>query len=169
MRNSYLHEENQLDGRLGPQQLAEGVHEQVKGEQAELNQQHQRVVAGLERLRPEGGAPGRTVVVQWIQGCTTLAHTPHRNIKVLTVFRSYWCVQWLHSNPPHVDEVSLTNLHGLLKCFQNGKQSRVLWWASWKSQISTCHSSWVLQLQREQMWLHGRVSGVKTCGRKVFL
>ncbi len=89
MRNSYLHEENQLDGRLGPQQLAEGVHEQVEGEQAELNQQHQRVVAGLERLRPEGGAPGRTVVVQWIQGCTALAHTLHRNIKVLTVFRSY--------------------------------------------------------------------------------
>lgn len=91
MLNLYSHEEDQLDSRFMPQQLTEGVNEQVKGQQAELNQQYQRVVAGLERLRPEGGAPGRTVAV-WIQGCTALAHTLHRNINpltaVLNVFRS---------------------------------------------------------------------------------
>ncbi|KAG7242632.1 hypothetical protein INR49_020005, partial [Caranx melampygus] len=42
---------NQLDSGFSPQQLAEGVDKQVEGEQAELNQQHQRVVACLERLR----------------------------------------------------------------------------------------------------------------------
>lgn len=75
MSNSYLHEKYELHGWLSPQQLAEGVDKQVEGEQAELNQQHQRVVAGLERLRPEGWAPGRTVVPRWIQGCTALVHT----------------------------------------------------------------------------------------------
>ena len=69
-----LHEKHQLPGRFRPQQFTERVDEQVEGEQAELDQQHQRVVAGLERLRPEGWAPGRTVVPRWIQGCTALAH-----------------------------------------------------------------------------------------------
>lgn len=69
------HEEDQLDGRLVSQQLAERVDEQVEGEQAELDQQHQGVVAGLERLRSKGLAPGRTVVPRRIQGCAAPAPT----------------------------------------------------------------------------------------------
>ena len=40
-----LHEEHKLDSRLFPQQLAEGVDEQVEGKQAELDEQNQGVVA----------------------------------------------------------------------------------------------------------------------------
>lgn len=92
MRGPYLHEKNQLDGRLVPQQFTKRVNKQVEGQQAELNQQHQRVVPSLESLRPEGWVPGRTVVPRWIQGCTALTHTLHRNINphttVLTVLKS---------------------------------------------------------------------------------
>lgn len=63
------HEKYQLHGRFSPQQLAEGVDKQVKGEQAELNQYHKRVVAGVELLPPEGRVPRCIVVPLWIQGC----------------------------------------------------------------------------------------------------
>ena len=42
-----LHEQHKLDSRLFPQQLAEGVDEQVEGKQAELDKQNQGVVAGV--------------------------------------------------------------------------------------------------------------------------
>jgi len=75
-----LHEEDQLGGLFVPQQLAEGVDEEVEGQQADLDQEHQRVVARLQRLRPEGRAPGRAVAVpRRIQGCSALAL--QRNIK----------------------------------------------------------------------------------------
>ena len=75
MRKFDLHEKHQLDSWFISQQLAEGVDEKVKGEQAELNKQHQGVVAGLECLRPEGWVPGRIVVPLWIQGCTLPSYT----------------------------------------------------------------------------------------------
>lgn len=103
VKNSYLHEKHQLDSWFSPQQLTEGVDKQVKGEQAELNQQHQSVVVGLERLRPEGWAPGRTVVPRWIQGCTALAHThyieasiPTKQSQLLGSFSKTF--RWLHSD-----------------------------------------------------------------------
>lgn len=48
--HSYLHEEHELDDRDGPNELTEGVDEQVKGQQCELDEQHQRVVISLEHL-----------------------------------------------------------------------------------------------------------------------
>lgn len=46
----HSHEEHELYDRRGPQQFTEGVDEQVKGQQCQLNQQHQRVVIGLEHI-----------------------------------------------------------------------------------------------------------------------
>lgn len=46
----HSHEEHELNDRRGPQQFTEGVDEQVKGQQRQLDQQHQRVVIGLEHI-----------------------------------------------------------------------------------------------------------------------
>lgn len=70
-----LHKKYQLNSRFSPKQLTESINQQVEQQEAELDQQHHRVVPGLERLRPEGGRPGRTLVPRWIQGCTVLKHT----------------------------------------------------------------------------------------------
>lgn len=48
---AYLHEKHQLDDRRSSQEFAEGVDKEVKGQQRQLDQQHQRVVTGLEHLR----------------------------------------------------------------------------------------------------------------------
>lgn len=71
----HLHEKHHQVGRFVPHQLAAWVDKQVEGQQAELDEEHQGVVPGLERLRPR-----RTVVPRWIQGCAALAHTLHRSI-----------------------------------------------------------------------------------------
>lgn len=161
--NSCLHKEYQLDSRFGPQQLTEGVDKQVEGEQAELNQQHQRVVACLERLRPEGWAPGRTVVPRWIQGCTALAHTLHRNINPHTAVLTVW-VFWSGAQVapllfPNAGEVGGTytasGLHLLWservlftwekpKSSQKEKQG----WPVRETGMSACHSRWTLQMWR---------------------
>lgn len=52
------HEEHKLDHGRGSQQLTEGVHKQVIGQQGQLDQQHQRVVVGLEHLRCRAGPTG---------------------------------------------------------------------------------------------------------------
>lgn len=45
------HEKHKLDDRRSPQEFTEGVDEEVVGQQCQLDQQHQRVVTGLEHLR----------------------------------------------------------------------------------------------------------------------
>lgn len=64
----FLHEKHKLDNGRGPQQLAEGVDEEVEGEQAQLDQQDQRVVVGLQHLRAESRASGRCAAPRRIQG-----------------------------------------------------------------------------------------------------
>lgn len=46
----YSHEKHQLDDRSHSEELGEGVDKQVIGQQQELQQEHQAVVAGLEHL-----------------------------------------------------------------------------------------------------------------------
>lgn len=46
-----LHEKYELDDRRPPQELTEGVHKEVIGQQGRLDQQHQGIVSSLEHLR----------------------------------------------------------------------------------------------------------------------
>lgn len=50
MLHPHSHEQHELYDRGGPQQFTEGVDKQVKGQQCQLDQQHQRVVIGLEHI-----------------------------------------------------------------------------------------------------------------------
>lgn len=48
IRLSDSHEEHQLDDRRSPKEFTEGVDEEVIGQQAQLDQQHQGIAAGLK-------------------------------------------------------------------------------------------------------------------------
>lgn len=47
---SDLHEKHELDDWRSPQKFTEGVDKEVVGQQYQLDQQHQWVVAGLKHL-----------------------------------------------------------------------------------------------------------------------
>ena len=51
MSFSDLHEQHKLDDRRSPQQFAEGVDEEVIGQQCQLDQQHQSIVTSLKHLQ----------------------------------------------------------------------------------------------------------------------
>lgn len=53
----HSHEEDELHGRGRAEQLREGIHKEVVGEQEELQEQHQAVVAGLEHPPSRGLEP----------------------------------------------------------------------------------------------------------------
>jgi len=50
--DSDSHEEHQLDDRRSPKEFTEGVDEEVIGQQAQLDQQHQGIAAGLKHGGP---------------------------------------------------------------------------------------------------------------------